>query len=167
MRNDLATFYRSVGSLSGKLDLASLLLPVSARPNLASLLLPVSARPNLASLLGPWAELDVSFRQHEMMPLQQLGELHQREANLLRQFASKEPPRARTRISRHRQRREHVAFIVFMADAMRQLCGSPQYAAVAVMTNIAYSKANATAEYVRAACRPSTRSGRAAAPPVH
>jgi hypothetical protein len=145
--DDLATFHRGIGGVSGKLDLASLLLPVSARPN-------------LASVLGPWAELDVSFRQHGMMPLQQLGELHQREANLLRQFASKELPRPRTRISRYRQGREHVAFMYSMVSSMRELCGAPQNEALAAITNIAFPDADATAEMVRSSCRPTTRSDR-------
>jgi len=67
--DDLAIFCRSSG-VSGKLDLASLLLPVFGKPS-------------LASLIGPMAELDVLFRQNGMMSLQQLAELHEREASLL------------------------------------------------------------------------------------
>ena len=93
-----------------------------------------------------------------MMPLQQLGELHQREANLLRQFASKELPRPRTRISRYRQGREHVAFMYSMVSSMRELCGAPQFEALAAIINIAFPDADATAEKVRSSCRPTTRS---------
>ena len=144
--DDLATFYRDSG-VSGKLDSASLLLPVSGKPN-------------LASLLGPRAELAVVFGQHGMMSLQQLAELHKREASLLRRFASKEAPRPHLRISRQRRGREHVAFMQLAVRDMRELCGAPQYDAVAAIATIAFPEANATAESVRAACRPTTRSGR-------
>jgi hypothetical protein len=143
--DDLAAFYRDSG-VSGKLDLASLLLPVSGRPN-------------LASLLGPRAELAVVFLQNGMMSLQQLADLHEREASLLRRFASKEAPRL-VRISRQKRAREHVAFMQLAVRDMRELCGAAQYDAVAAVTNIAFPEANATAENVRSACRPTTRSGR-------
>jgi hypothetical protein len=144
--DDLATFFRDSG-VSGKLDLASLLLPVFGKPN-------------LASLLGPRAELAVVFGQDGMMSLQQLAKLHEREASLLRRFASKEAPRTRTRISRQRRGREQVAFMHLAVRDMRELCGAPQYDAVAVIANIAFPNTIVTAENVRAACRPTTRSGR-------
>jgi hypothetical protein len=132
--DDLATFCRDSG-VSGKLD--------------------------LVSLLSPWRGLETLLGQHGMLRLHQLAEFHEREANLLRRFVLKQQiPAPRARISRQRRGREHVAFMHQMVCHMRELCRTPQYDAVAAVTNIAFPKADATAENVRAACRPTTRSGR-------
>jgi hypothetical protein len=149
--DDLVKFCRS-SEISGRLDLDTLLLEVSFSKS-------------LASLIGPMAELDVLFRQNGMS-LQLLAELHEREASLLRTFASKPVAPSRTRISRDRRGREPVAFMHLMADHVRLLSGTPRYDAVAAITNIAFPTANATAQSVRSACRPTTRSGRRPLP-VH
>jgi hypothetical protein len=100
--------------------------------------------------------------QHDMMSLQQLSQLHAREAELLRQLVSDEDKRGRTlpwppRISRLRGKRKQIAFMLMMVDYMHGLCGKPQYDAVALMTNIHFPDADVTAENVRNACRPTTR----------
>jgi hypothetical protein len=114
----------------------------------------------LAYLMSPQVALDSLLRERDVMSLQQLGELHEREAKLLRQLASQDLQRTPTRISRERPRRETGAFMYLMVQHMRESSGNPHYDAVADMTNIAFPKADATADRVRAACRPTTRSGR-------
>jgi hypothetical protein len=96
------------------------------------------------------------------IPLQQLSQLHAREAKLLRQLVSNEDKLARAwpwppRISRQRGKRQQIAFMLMMVDYMRALCRKPQYDAVALMTNIHFPDANVTAENVRNACRPTSR----------
>jgi hypothetical protein len=97
--------------------------------------------------------------------VQQLRELHEREAQLLRRLAGREP-KPTTRISRQsggknkrKRSREYVAFMYLMVDYMREMCGKPHYDAVATMTNIAYPKSDVTAIEVRAACRPRRNRG--------
>jgi hypothetical protein len=98
--------------------------------------------------------------------VQQLRELHEREAQLLRQLAGRKP-RPTTRISRQsggknkRDRsREYVAFMYLVVDHMREMSAKPHYGAVATMTNIAFPKADVTTDEVRAACRHRTKFGR-------
>ncbi len=119
-----------------------------------------TGRADLASLMSPQVRLGGLLKQHGMMPLEQLAELHEREAKILRQFVLQNPPRIPTRISRERRVREHVAFMYQMVQAMRELSGDPHYDAVADLTNIAYPNAKVTAENVRSACRPTKRSVR-------
>ncbi len=105
------------------------------------------------------------FFQRFLMPVQDLRELHEKESQLLRQHARRQP-KPTTRVSRQAhgkkraQSRKYVAFMHLMADHMRDLSRKPQYYAVALATNIAFPKADVTAEDARAACRPTTRAGR-------
>jgi hypothetical protein len=124
-----------------------------------------SGKLDLASLISPQVRLGPLITQQRMMPLQQLADLHDREAQLFRQFAAKEAERdrvrrSRYRISRERHVREQIVFMHLMAADLRELCGKPHYDAVAATTNIAFPGADVTSEHVRAACRPTTRQGR-------
>jgi hypothetical protein len=128
-----------------------------------------SGKLDLASLMSLQVRLGPLITQQRMMPLQQLADLHDREARLLREFAAKEAERdrirrSRYRISRARRVREQIAFIHLMTAALRELCGKPHYEAVAILTNIAFPGADVTFEHVRAACRPTTRKADAAKP---
>lgn len=124
-----------------------------------------SSKLDLASLMSPQVRLGPLIKQHGMMPLLQLADLHEREARVFRRFAAKEAEqdrarRSRYRISRERHAREQIAFMHLMATGLRELCGKPHYDAVAAMTNIAFPDADVASEHVRAACRPTTRQGR-------
>jgi hypothetical protein len=124
-----------------------------------------SGKRDLASLTSPQVGLGPLIKQHGLMPLQDLAELHEREARSLRQFAAKEAEKDRTRTSRYRisrmkRSRERTAFMRLMAADLRELCGRPHYDAIAVITNIAFPAADVTSEHVRAACRPTTRQSR-------
>jgi hypothetical protein len=75
--------------------------------------------------------------------------------------------RVRVHVSRQRggrgrrsRSRELRLFMQRMVNFMYQACGKPRYHAVATITNIAFPDANAVAENVRSACRPTTRVGR-------
>jgi hypothetical protein len=125
-----------------------------------------SGKPDLASLMSPQIRLGPLIKQHGMMPLQQLADLHEREARLFRQFAAKQAEKDRTRTSRYRisrlrRFRERTAFMHLLAADLRELCGRPHYDTVAAITNIAFTGDDVmTSEHVRAACRPTTRKGR-------
>jgi hypothetical protein len=94
------------------------------------------------------------------LPVRSLRMFHEYESRLLRQRAGQEPQQT-TRISKQRHRREYVAFMVFMEASMRECTSRPFHGAIATMTEIAFPKAGTlTAEDVRKACGPTTRSGR-------
>lgn len=102
-----------------------------------------------------------------LKPIEELQAFHKEEARVLRQHAGREPvpslPRNRRGIgNRGRQTREQVAFMSFFADRLMELCGQPHYDAVAAITNATFPKADVTADNVRSARRPTTRSGRRA-----
>lgn len=106
------------------------------------------------------------FFQRFLKPVEQLRELHQQEARLLRRRAGKEPEPT-TFISRQsggKNRRAHSrkykAFMSLMADHMREGCGKPHHNAVAMMTNIAFPRAKVTADDSSSAQKATTRSGR-------
>jgi hypothetical protein len=115
--------------------------------------------------MSPQVRLGPLIKQHGLMPLQDLAELHEREARSFRQFAAKEAEKIRTRTSRYRisrlkRFRERIAFMHLMAADLRELCGRPHYDAVAAITNIAFPGEDVTSEHVRAACKATTREGR-------
>jgi hypothetical protein len=114
----------------------------------------------LMLLIAPQTGVGALFKRHGMMPLQELARLHQREAQLLRQYVEGHPPTPRTRISRQSRERKAVAFMHLMVRYIRELCGKPHREAVAAMTNIAFPEASATTDSVRATHRPTTPAGR-------
>jgi hypothetical protein len=94
--------------------------------------------------------------------VKQLSDLHEREAQLLRQLAGKEPEPV-TRISPQRAKREQVAFEVLMATHMREWCRrlrSPHYSAIAEMASAAFPDRTITPDDVRKACGDTTRQDR-------
>ncbi len=106
------------------------------------------------------------FYQRFLKPMSELRDLHKQEAGLLRQRAGKEPTPT-TYISRQsggKKRRSdsrtYNAFMFLMADQMSEICGRPNYDAVATITNIAFLHADVTADDVRNACRATTGSRR-------
>ena len=124
-----------------------------------------SGKRDLASLMSPQVRLGPIIKQHGLVPLQHLAELHEREAQSFRQLAAKEAEKVGTRTSRYRisrlkRSRERTAFMHLMATDLRELCGRPHYDAVAAITNIAFPGPGVTSEHVRAARRPTTRQGR-------
>jgi hypothetical protein len=116
---------------------------------------------DLTSLMSTQGKVGELFRQH-IMPPQQIAELHEREAELFRQFASdpKRSPTGSVRVSRNKRGREANVFMQLMASSMRELCRKPHNNAVATMTNVAFPEAHVTAENVGSACKPTTRTGR-------
>jgi len=105
------------------------------------------------------------FFEQRLMSLPALRELMARQAELLRECAGEEP-KPTTRISRQRsgsvrpEARKYVAFMDYMVQCMRLLCGQPHYAAVSAITNITFPEADVDAEDVRSATKPTTRLGR-------
>jgi hypothetical protein len=103
-----------------------------------------------------------AFFQRFFLPVRSLWMLHEYEAKLLRQRASREPPPT-TFISRQtgggktkRRRarsREYNAFIVFMVMRMNDEFGKPYYGVVASLTNMVYSEAAVSSADVEAAWR--------------
>jgi hypothetical protein len=90
--------------------------------------------------------------------VQQLRELHQREAQLLRQLAAR-VPKPTTFISREKGKRHVTAFIHLMTDYMDEICGKQHRHAVALLASMA-CKDQVDDEDVRNTLRPSTRKGR-------
>jgi hypothetical protein len=96
------------------------------------------------------------FWQRFLKPVQQLRELHEREAQLLRQQAGREPQptiqisrqdRGRGAAKRLRQVR---AFIELMTHFMKvEICGKEHRYAVALLTDVAFPGHDVDAEYVR------------------
>jgi hypothetical protein len=96
------------------------------------------------------------------------------EGQRLRKLAERESksepdwgPHVPERISRqsggkgkHKQSRPLGAFSRSMVNWFYEFCGRPNYPAVAEMANIAFPRANVSAEYIRLRCRPTTRAGR-------
>lgn len=68
---------------------------------------------------------------------EQLREIHEREAQLIRQRAGPEP-KPRTFISRKKGKRDVVAFISLMSLYMIDLCGKPHNRAVAMLADMAF-----------------------------
>jgi hypothetical protein len=90
--------------------------------------------------------------------VQQLRELHEREAKLLRQRAAR-VPKPTTFISREKGKRHVTAFIHLMTDYMDEICGKQHRHAVALLASMA-CKDQVDDEDVRNTLRPSTRKGR-------
>jgi hypothetical protein len=93
-----------------------------------------------------------------LLRVQQLQEIHQREARLLRQRAQREP-RPTTFISRKKAKRHIIAFIYSMTDYMDEFCGKQHRRAVALLASMAFNSL-VDSEDVRKALIPSTRKGR-------
>jgi hypothetical protein len=90
--------------------------------------------------------------------VQQLRELHQREAQLLRQRAGR-VPKPTTFISREQSKRHVTAFIHLMTNYMDEICGKQHRRAVALLASMAF-KDEVDDEDVRKTMNPSTRKGR-------
>jgi hypothetical protein len=90
--------------------------------------------------------------------VQQLRELHEREAKLLRQLAGREP-KPTTFISREKGKRAVTAFIHLMANYMDELCRKQHRRAIAILASEAFNS-HVEDEDVRKALIPSTRKGR-------
>jgi len=102
------------------------------------------------------------FYQRFFLPVRSLWMLHEYEAKLLRQQASREPPPT-TFISRQtgggktkRKRarsREYNAFIVFIVMRMNEEFCTPHYGVVATLTNMVFPEAAVSAQDVEATWR--------------
>jgi hypothetical protein len=94
----------------------------------------------------------------------QLQELNEGQAELLRQMAGTPPPTTPiSRQSRGKKRdrtRELRLFVRSMVGFMQEACGKPRHEFVATLANIAFPTADVSADDVRAAMQPTTRSGR-------
>jgi hypothetical protein len=99
-----------------------------------------------------------SSYQTALMPVGELKQLHEQEAQLLRQHAGKEH-RPTVRVSRRKRFRKQAAFSIFMVEQLRLHCGRPHYAAVEMMFNIAYPTADVVKD-VRSFTRPTKRATR-------
>jgi hypothetical protein len=90
--------------------------------------------------------------------VQQLRQLHERKAQLLRQLAGRVPEPI-TFISREKGKRHITAFIHLMTNYMDSICGKGYRAAVAMLASMAFN-CLVDKEDVRMALRKSTREGR-------
>lgn len=90
--------------------------------------------------------------------VQQLRELHEREAKLLRQRAGR-VPKPTTFISRKKGKRHITAFIHLMTNYLVEICGKQHRRAVALLANMAFN-ALIGDEDVRNSLRPSSKNGR-------
>jgi hypothetical protein len=90
--------------------------------------------------------------------VRQLRQLHEREAQLLRQSAGP-APKPTTFISRERSKRRITAFIHLMTDYMDEFCGKHHRRAVAMLASMAFN-CLVDNEDVRKALGQSTREGR-------
>jgi hypothetical protein len=72
-----------------------------------------------------------------LMRVKQLRDIHEREAQLIRQLATWQPKPA-TFISRKKGKRELVAFVYLMSQYMKDLCGKPYNRAVAMLADMAF-----------------------------
>jgi hypothetical protein len=95
--------------------------------------------------------------EHEAVPrtespslrVQQLRGLHEREAQLLRQRAKREP-KPTTFISRKKRKRHIMAFIHMMSVAIDETCGKQHRHAVAILTNVAFNSSVGTQDVRKA-----------------
>jgi hypothetical protein len=90
--------------------------------------------------------------------VQQLRELHEREAKFLRQQAGR-APKPITFISRTKRKRRITAFIHLMTDYMDDFCGNQHRRAVAMLASMAFNSL-VDNEDVRKALLPSTKESR-------
>jgi hypothetical protein len=90
--------------------------------------------------------------------VRQLRELHEREAQLLRQRAGR-APKPVIFISREKSKRHITAFVHLMTDYMDEICGKQHRHAVAMLASMAFNSL-VDNEDVRKALEPSTREGR-------
>ncbi len=90
--------------------------------------------------------------------VQQLRELHEREAQFLRQSAGR-PPKPTTFISREKGKRHITAFIHLMTSYMDSICGKGYRRAVAMRASMAFN-CLVDEEDVRKSLKPTTREGR-------
>jgi hypothetical protein len=90
--------------------------------------------------------------------VQQLRQVHEQEAKLLRQRASREP-KPTTFISRKRGKRHITSFIHLMTNYMDEMCGKQHRHAVAILASMAFNSF-VDDEDVRKTLLPSTREAR-------
>jgi hypothetical protein len=90
--------------------------------------------------------------------VQQLRDIHQQEARLLRQRA-KRAPKPTTFISREKAKRHITTFIHLMTSYIDEFCGKQHRRAVALLASMAFNTL-VDNEDVRKALEPSTRKGR-------
>ena len=90
--------------------------------------------------------------------VQQLRELHEREAQLLRQMAGT-APKPMTFISREKGKRHITAFIHLMTDYMDEICRKQHRRAVAMLASMAFN-CLVDNEDVRKTLEPTTKEGR-------
>jgi hypothetical protein len=90
--------------------------------------------------------------------VRQLRDIHQQEARLLRQRASR-APKPTTFISREKAKRHITAFIHLMTDYIDEFCGKQHRRAVALLASMAFNSL-VDNEDVRKALEPSTRKSR-------
>ncbi len=104
-----------------------------------------------------------------LRPVRELEELHRREAEVLRQRASR-PPSPGVRMSRQdrskgRKGLRKVNAFIDLANAHLTFCcyEKPDYEAIALLTEIAFPDFDVDPDYVRKSLRPTTVAGRKAA----
>jgi hypothetical protein len=93
-----------------------------------------------------------------LLRVQQLRELHEREAQLLRQIAGRVPEPI-TFISREKGKRHITAFIHLMSNYMDSICGKGYRRAVAMLASMAFN-CLVDEEDVRKSLKPTTKEGR-------
>jgi hypothetical protein len=93
-----------------------------------------------------------------LLRVQQLQKIHQREAQLLRQRAQREP-KPTTFVSKKKAKRHIIAFIYLMTDYMDELCGKQHRRAVAMLASMAFNSL-VDSEDVRKALIPSKEKDR-------
>jgi hypothetical protein len=103
-----------------------------------------------------------AFYERFFLPVRSLWMLHEYEAKLLRQQASRDPPPTtfisrqtgggKTKKKRARSR-EYNAFIVFMVMRMNEEFDAPHYGVVATLTNMVFSEAAMSSQDIEAIWR--------------
>ena len=113
----------------------------------------------MSAALLPWPPFPVPFEL-----VLQFQKINQDQAERLRRLAGTPPPA--TLISRQRRgkerdgTRELGVFMRSMVGFMREACGKPRYELVATLANIAFPRADVSAEDARIAMQSTTRAGR-------
>lgn len=134
--DDLARYFRKVEKYSGIAEFFQRFL-----------VLPVTPEQNAVPRIEP-----------PLLRVQQMRELHQREAQLLRQRARR-APKPTTFISRKKAKRDMTAFIHLMTDYMNEFCGKRHRRAVALLASMAFNSL-VDNEDVRKILAPSEKKGR-------